>query len=77
MLSKQLQFCYNKEGGSIKRPLTISTFEGVVKQTVETVETMAGSARTFAANEIEPFVRNPTKVVPRNPRLEDKLLVVG
>ena len=77
MLSKQLQFCYNKEGGSIKRPLTISTFERVVKQTAETVETMAGSARTFTASEIEFLLGTQQKSPWRNPRLENKLLVVG
>lgn len=64
ILSKQLQLYYNKEGGSINRPLTVSTFEGFVKQTAEIVETMAGSARTFTANEIEPFVRKPNKSHP-------------
>jgi len=74
MLSKQLQFCYNKEDESVKRLLTISTFEGVVKQTAETVKPMVGFARTFTANEIESFVRNSIKVTPKKSSIREQAI---
>ena len=72
MLSKQLQFCYNREGESVKCLLTISISEGVVKQIAETVKPMAGSARTFTANEAESFVRNSIKVIPKKSSIREQ-----
>ena len=52
----ELRFCYYKEGEFVNRPLTIAPSQEAAEQTGEIVETMAGLARTFTADEIGALV---------------------
>lgn len=52
----QLRFCYYKNGEFVNRPLTVTPSADVAERTSEVVETMAGLARTFTADEIEALV---------------------
>jgi len=52
----QLRFCYYKNGEFVNRPLTLTPNPEVADRTADVVETMAGLARTFSADEIDALV---------------------